>query len=256
MPANPKPARLDGLSTAKRTPGRPRRSADIAPENTRDSLLDAAIVLFARYGYDPVTTGAVAKAAGLTQSMVHYHFGSKSRLWEAAIDRLMRQRGTMFRAAARDLAGLEPVEKLKLLIRRLIEANAANPNYVRIAIHEGMSRSPRLKWLAQNYVIPGFSVFDQAVREAIAAGAIPDMPVHDVTNAITSAASLTFSLGGLIEELYGLDMQDADRVRSFSDSVIKILFDGLLARPATAVQPAPRLRSPAKPRRTQSGAAG
>ncbi|WP_204350376.1 TetR family transcriptional regulator, partial [Klebsiella pneumoniae] len=61
MPANLKPARLDSLSTAKRTPGRPRRSADVPPENTRDSLLDAAIVLFARYGYDPVTTGAVAK---------------------------------------------------------------------------------------------------------------------------------------------------------------------------------------------------
>ena len=218
----------------KRQPGRPRRSADASAETTRDKLMDAAIDLFARYGYDPVTTGAVAKAAGLTQPMVHYHFGSKSNLWKAAVDRMMRRRGQMFRNTARDLAGLDPVDKLKLLIRRLIEANASNPDYVRIAIHEGMVRSPRLKWLTKTYIAPGFEVFDQTVREAIAAGAIPDMPVHDVTNAITSAASLTLSLGGLIDQLYAIDMTDPERISSFSDSVVRILFDGLLARPAAA----------------------
>ena len=60
------------------------------------------------------------------------------------------------------------------------------------------------------------------------------MPVHDVTNAITSAASLTLSLGGLIDELYAIDMTDPERISSFSDSVVRILFDGLLARPAAA----------------------
>lgn len=219
---------------AKRQPGRPRRSADASTETTREKLMDAAIQLFARYGYEPVTTGAIAKAAGLTQSMVHYHFGSKSKLWEASVDRMMRRRGQMFRNTARDLAGLDPVDKLKLLIRRLIEANASNPDYVRIATHEGMMRSPRLKWLARTYITPGFEVFDQAVREAIAAGAIPDMPVHDVTNAITSAASLTLSLGGLIHEIYAIDMSDPERIASFSDSVVRILFDGLLARPPAA----------------------
>ncbi|QCI66602.1 TetR/AcrR family transcriptional regulator [Phreatobacter stygius] len=254
---NPKPARLADLPAGKRMPGRPRRATNASPESTRDSLLDAAIDLFARYGYDPVTTGAVAKAAGLTQSMVHYHFGSKSKLWEAAIDRLMRRRGQMFRATARDLIGLDPVEKLKLLTRRLIEANASNPDYVRIAIHEGMTRSPRLKWLARNYITSGFQVFDETVREAIEAGAIRDMPVHDVTNAVTSAASLTLSLGSLIEELYGIDMAEPDRVSSFSDSVIRILFDGLLARPETPKRPPEGKPRPAgRPRASRADLAG
>jgi TetR/AcrR family transcriptional regulator len=243
MPQTDNPAPDDAPPRPKRLPGRPRRGADATPENTRDNLLDAAITLFARYGYEPVTTGAVAEAAGLTQSMVHYHFGSKSKLWEAAIDRLMRRRGQMFRATARDLAGLEPVEKLKLLTRRLVEANAANPDYVRIAMHEAMARSPRLKWLTETYVASTFRVFDETVREAIAAGAIRDLPVPDVTNAVTSAATLTMSLGGLIEELYGIDTADPDRVASFSDSVIKILFDGLLAKPDRPKAEAARARA-------------
>lgn len=228
----------------KRSPGRPRLADRGNADQTRDMLLDAGLKLFARYGYDPVTTGAIAEAAGLTQSMVHYHFGSKSKLWEEAIKRMMQKRGALFRMATRDLAGLDPVDKLKALTRRLIEANAENPDFVRIAVHEGTARSPRLKWLVDNYFAPGFGVFDEAVREAIAAKAIPDLPVHDVTNAITSAASLTFGLRAMVEGIYGIEVRDAAHIRSFSDSVIQILFDGLLNKPAAA-KPGRTAKAPA-----------
>ena len=231
-PSSEEPALL------KRSPGRPRRADSGAPDGTRDLLLDAAIKLFALYGYDPVTTGAVARSAGLSQSMVHYHFGSKSKLWEEAIIRMMRERGRLFRAAARDLAGLDPLEKLKELTRRLIEANANNPDFVRIAVHEGTVRGPRLAWLVETYFAAGYGVFDQAVREAIAVRAIADLPVHDVTNAITSAASLTFGLKAMVEDIYAIDLGDPDHVRSFSDTVIRMLFDGLLVpeRPRAATR--------------------
>jgi AcrR family transcriptional regulator len=237
MPRQPKSAelsksvdiRIKPEPPPKRAAGRPRLADRTTPDQTRDLLLDAAIKLFARHGYDPVTTGEIAEAAGLSQSIVHYHFGSKSKLWEEAIKRMMKTRGRLFRAAARDLVGLAPIEKLKELTRRLVEANAANPDFVRIAVHEGTARGPRLKWLVDNYFAAGFGVFDQAVREAIDARAIPDMPVHDVTNAITSAASLTFGLRAMIEEIYDLDLKDPARVKSFSDAVVAIVFDGLLA---------------------------
>lgn len=230
MTKKPKTSGLSSAARPKRSPGRPRHNPDKTSENTRDILLDAAIELFAHYGYEPVTTGAVAKAAGLTQSMVHYHFGSKSKLWKAAVSRMMRRRGDIFRPAGDELIGLDPIEKLKWLTRRLIEANADDPSFMRIAIHEGMGQSPRLKWLVRNYVTVGFAVFDDAVRDAIKAGAIANMPVHDVTNAVTSAASLTFGLGAMIQELYGLEMSEAKHTESFSDTVIKILFDGLLTK--------------------------
>lgn len=236
----------------RRPPGRPKLADRDGPDQTRDLLLDASIRLFARHGFDTVTTGQIAEAAGLTQSMVHYHFGSKSNLWEEAIRRLMHQRGRLFRAAARDLAGLDPVEKLKVLIRRLIEANAENPDYVRIVVHEGTTRSPRQKWLVETYLAPGFEVFDQAVREAIATGAIPPLPVHDITNAITSAASLTFGLKAMVGDMYGIDLSDPKHVRSFSDTVISILFNGLLARPAAAVPDTAMAAVPTRRRRVAS----
>jgi AcrR family transcriptional regulator len=234
--SRPRPAKIP---PRRRPPGRPRRDEAGSTHRTRELLLDAAIKLFAHHGYDPVTTGAVAEAAGLSQSMVHYHFGSKSNLWEQAIRRMMKRRGALFRAAARDLAGLGPLDKLKALIRRLIEANARNPDFVRIAVHEGTVRSPRLTWLVENYFAAGYHVFDDVVREAIAAKAIPDLPVHDVTNVITSAASLTFGLKAMVEDIYDIDLRDPVRIASFADTVIRIIFDGILKAPASAPQAQP-----------------
>lgn len=235
MDARTKDGATEAAKAKRRAPGRPKNVEREGRDQTREQLLDASIVLFARHGFDAVTTGQIAEAAGLTQSMVHYHFGSKSKLWEEAMARLMQRRGRLFRAQARDLVGLDPVEKLKALIRRLVEANAANPDYVRIVVQEGTTPTPRLTWLVETYLRPGFGVFDQALREAMDAGAIPRRPIHDVTNAITSAASLSFALHAVVEDLYGVDLTDPERVRSFADTIVDVIFAGLLARPAARI---------------------
>lgn len=218
--------RKRAAASAPRPRGRPPRDKSDAA-NSREKLLDAAIDLFARYGYDPVSTKAVAEAAHLTQSMVHYHFGSKEELWKAAIDRLMRSRGRAFPVSRLELKDVDPVTRLKILVRRLVEANAAEPNYPRILMHEAMARTPRLKWLIDQYVGPGFEAFDKAVRLAIEAGVIRDLPVSEVTGIITSATSLTFSISAVTSRIYGADVSSDSYVQSFSDSMILILFEGL-----------------------------
>src|ERR1041384_7627861 len=84
----------------------PRRAAPLAssmPEMPAERLLEAAVALFAQHGFDAVSTGAVAAAAGLTQSMVHYHFGTKEKLWKAAVEHIMQVRGSMFSLNLEDL---------------------------------------------------------------------------------------------------------------------------------------------------------
>jgi TetR/AcrR family transcriptional regulator len=218
---------------APRPRGRPSRDRG-GDKNSRDKLLDAAIDLFARYGYDPVSTKSVAEASQLTQSMVHYHFGSKEQLWKAAIDRLMRKRGRAFPVSRLEFKDVDPITRLKILVRRLVEANAAEPNYVRILMHEAMAQTPRLDWLLDNYVAAGFDAFNQAVKLAIEDGSIHPLPVADITSIITSATVLTFSIGAVINRIYGIEIGSERYVRSLSDSMIEILFRGLQLAPDDA----------------------
>jgi TetR/AcrR family transcriptional regulator len=49
----------------------------------RTQILKAAADLFAARGYEGTNLRAVARAAGVSQPLIHHHFGSKQGLWEA-----------------------------------------------------------------------------------------------------------------------------------------------------------------------------
>lgn len=61
-------------------------------ETTRWEIIDAAYGVLVADGYDEFTTQAVADAAGVSQSLIHYYFDTKQdlleELWEVGLDGL------------------------------------------------------------------------------------------------------------------------------------------------------------------------
>ena len=51
------------------------------PEATRQAILEAAKEVFVQRGVAETPLSEVAKAAGVTKSLIHHHFGSKEELW-------------------------------------------------------------------------------------------------------------------------------------------------------------------------------
>lgn len=66
--------------TGRRRPGRPAGSSD-----TRDRILASARELFARNGIANTSIRAVAAAAGVDPALVHHYFGTKEKLFAAAV---------------------------------------------------------------------------------------------------------------------------------------------------------------------------
>lgn len=67
-------------NSARRRPGRPAGNS-----NTRDRILDSARELFARNGIKNTSIRAVAAAAGVDSALVHHYFGTKEKLFAAAV---------------------------------------------------------------------------------------------------------------------------------------------------------------------------
>ncbi|MBE0591543.1 MAG: TetR/AcrR family transcriptional regulator [Gemmatimonadales bacterium] len=63
-----------------------------APDVSRDVILQAAVRLVRRLGSAGVTVGSVAAEAGCAKGLVHYHFETKQKLWEAAAVSLAQER--------------------------------------------------------------------------------------------------------------------------------------------------------------------
>lgn len=54
--------------------------------NTKDKLLEAALELFALYGYEGVSTREIVNKAGVNISAITYYFGGKEGLYNAVIE--------------------------------------------------------------------------------------------------------------------------------------------------------------------------
>jgi hypothetical protein len=143
----------------------------------------------------------------------------------------MRRRGGQFEIDISDLRDLDPVSRLKVLIRRFVAANAADPHLNRILIHEAMAATPRLRWLASRFMRPGYELFNSVIQDCIDAGMVRPVNARDVTDIIVGASTMTFSLSLLLSEVYGdepLGIEDSTRL---SDTFIDILMRGLQVHP-------------------------
>jgi AcrR family transcriptional regulator len=71
------------------------RPTSVSPrgDQTRESLIDAAIEVFGRDGFRAASTRSIADLAGVNQALIGYHFGGKPGLYLAVFDRITRRVG-------------------------------------------------------------------------------------------------------------------------------------------------------------------
>lgn len=101
------------------------------PEAARDDILDAAERLFGARGFDGVSTAAIAKEAGVSQSQIHYHFDTKQKLWDTVFERRFADYFAAQSSLLED-GNIEDLARLRDSIRSYFEFSQANPDYVRL----------------------------------------------------------------------------------------------------------------------------
>ena len=72
-------------------------------ENTRHSILDAAIRCFYEFGYNNTTTEKIAKEAGVSRGAMLHHFPSRAELIKASVRHLNEQRIELYRREESDI---------------------------------------------------------------------------------------------------------------------------------------------------------
>ena len=97
---------------------------------TRRKILEGASRVFLEQGYAGASMHAMAKEAGVTQSLLHHHFGSKEGLWaavrEAGFETVLRELKPIVSDAAR--GPRFPVA----LFRAYFDYLREHPDYVRL----------------------------------------------------------------------------------------------------------------------------
>ncbi|MDQ2777688.1 MAG: TetR/AcrR family transcriptional regulator [Acidobacteriota bacterium] len=111
---------------ASPTSGPPRTATHIRDrEMTRAAILAAAEQEFARHGLESARTEEIAERSGVTKGMIYHYFGSKEKLYEAALEQVFAPLLISFQQfAAPETA---PAEALEGIVRRILEVTARKP---------------------------------------------------------------------------------------------------------------------------------
>lgn len=133
-----------------RGPGRPRRQHGAAQDDLRDRLLDIAVTLFARDGVGPTTLAAIAREAGVTAPMVHYHFKTRDQLLDAVVEGRIRplidQVTVPALAIIADDANLPDLaQTVAGVAQRMVAVAAATPWFPTLWIREIASEGGQLR---------------------------------------------------------------------------------------------------------------
>ena len=88
--------------------------------NTKQKVIAAAKNLFSTHGYNGTTIDDIITSAGVTKGAFYHYFKSKQAICTEIIDSIQSEYQNIFQSLPNDL---NPLEKLKAVIRELLELN-------------------------------------------------------------------------------------------------------------------------------------
>jgi len=142
-------------------------------QETRESILKAAMSEFAERGYRGGRTASIAESAGVNKALIHYYFKNKESLYREVMKRNMG-----FQKMGFDIPiyngnwELTPSQKLYILTYLITMSHfiAADKNVLRIYLWELAEGGTFIRELKEKYSIPRTEVFMKLVSQGIESG--------------------------------------------------------------------------------------
>lgn len=218
-----------GKSGRSETRGRPRIRQD-------DEILDAALRAFAAQGYDAMSLRSLNAGLGLSHGTISQRFGTKERLYFAAIDLgFTRFIGDIEQRRRHLLGPLETPDDLadlRATIRAFLGAAQSRPELGRLMNQEGLVSTVRLRYIVETVMTPVFGVIGELLERLRASGRIRPVTTRGLFFLVGHGAEAPFTLTALSEAFDDLDGPlDPER---HADDMTDLIMRGIIVDEADA----------------------
>ncbi len=128
------------------------------PEATKGAVLKAAEELFINKGFHGTSMSMIAKEAGVTQSLIHHHFGSKQDLWNVLKESKV---GAYFSNMVGNLReeGASPMELLSKMVTSNFSYLREHPDMVKLILWDLLEEQE-----ASPFEVPEVNIFDEVLK--------------------------------------------------------------------------------------------
>lgn len=201
-------------------------------QSSRDRILDAAEVLFARRGFAGVGLRELADSVGLGKSSLFHHFESKPQLYAAVCTRILARISALVdRSLA---AGGSPMERLERVVDDLLDLLAAQPNDARIllrSLFEDDELAGETKEELEGRASTGhiMSSISGVLREGMDTGQFRSVHVPGLLLGLIGQTVFPFASGDFGQEILGKDPFDPAEVKRRKRETRDLLRHGILA---------------------------
>lgn len=182
---------------ATRARGRPQVHGD-------EEVLTAALAAFAEVGYDAMSIRSLNRDLGLSHGALNKRFGSKDKLFYAAVDHGF---GGLTDAMARHAATWPPADGFEALrngIRAFLLASAERPQIVRLMNTLGITTSERLDYVFEHHIEPIIGPLRHAAL-ASEPTALARISTRELFFLVAHGAAAAFSLQALSDHFDASD---------------------------------------------------
>lgn len=193
---------------------------------TDEVLLDQALVVFAEEGFEGMSVRHLCRQIGVSHNLVHERFGTKDQLWRAAIAHGFTSLAVELAESAA-AAPDDPLDRLRAILIRYVEATAQRPSLIRIINYEAMHPGPRLDHLFKMYLQPAHAIADAALRLLQEQGRAHRIPAATLHFMIGHGAGGLASLPALAGRFDAADPDPVEQAREAVELVLRgILLPG------------------------------
>jgi len=199
---------------------RPRMSGN----DRRNQLLEAALEVFSRKGFEGTTTKEVAAAAGVTEAIIFRHFPTKQALYTAVLDHYVQSSETQERLAdiKRWMDQDNDEEVLRSIARSILQAYRADARYERVLLFAALEGHEQGLAHNRQLVAPIYELLRDYFARRQSEGAIGDLHPGAIIGAIAGMAKNH----AMVTQLFGFAIEgttDEEVIENF----VRITMNGI-----------------------------
>lgn len=189
----------------------------------RQQLIETALDVFSRKGFDGATTKEIAAAAGVTEAVIFRHFPTKQALYSAVVQ-ARSDSGEMEKwlADMKSLTDKNDDEGLfREIARSILQCYREDPRHERTMLYAALEGQQQMLIEHRRFSLPIKQLLVEYVSRRQKEGALRPGPPIAVIMAIVGMAAHH----GMMTSFFGFDLQIADE--EAIDSFVRILMNGV-----------------------------
>lgn len=190
-----------------------------------DKILDAALEVFADYGFKGATIDQIASRAGMSKPNLLYYFRRKRDLYVAVLERTLDM---WLQPLSAIRADADPLQEIRAYINRKLAFSKERPTASRLFANEIIQGAPLLKTILHGGLRDIVDEKAAVIRGWAKAGKIADVDPYHLIFIIWAVTQHYADFAAQVEAVVGGRLSDGKFFRETEAAIDHILLRGIL----------------------------